>query len=144
MIGLKYNVIKTPSLVQNFQISKYLTKKEVTHDLQIHREIETYCATLWDTNCWKDTIYKVTLDFIFFVSYYYFRSYVLERSSGIEETGRLKWELALILLMCWVIVYFCIWKGPKSTGKVGTQWYIDYKKFCIIGLVLYFLTLSWD
>lgn len=44
---------------------------------------------------------------------------MLERSSGIEETGRLKWELALILLMCWVIVYFCIWKGPKSTGKVG-------------------------
>lgn len=48
----------------------------------------------------------------------FYQSYVLERSSGIEETGRLKWELALILLMCWVIVYFCIWKGPKSTGKV--------------------------
>uniref|UniRef100_A0A8W8JWE6 Transporter n=1 Tax=Magallana gigas TaxID=29159 RepID=A0A8W8JWE6_MAGGI len=55
----------------------------------------------------------------------FYQSYVLERSSGIEETGRLKWELALILLMCWVIVYFCIWKGPKSTGKVKV--YYEYR-----------------
>ncbi|XP_041348623.1 sodium- and chloride-dependent GABA transporter ine-like isoform X2 [Gigantopelta aegis] len=43
---------------------------------------------------------------------------VLGRTSGIEEQGVIKWELALILLLCWIIVYFCIWKGPKSTGKV--------------------------
>uniref|UniRef100_A0A8C2KGL0 Transporter n=1 Tax=Cyprinus carpio TaxID=7962 RepID=A0A8C2KGL0_CYPCA len=43
---------------------------------------------------------------------------VLSISSGIEEVGSLRWELALCLAIAWVICYFCIWKGPKSTGKV--------------------------
>ncbi|KAK3760902.1 hypothetical protein RRG08_042117 [Elysia crispata] len=48
----------------------------------------------------------------------FFIEKVLQKSSGIEEQGSVRWELLLILLMCWIIVYFCIWKGPKSTGKV--------------------------
>ncbi|KAK1800930.1 hypothetical protein P4O66_004691 [Electrophorus voltai] len=43
---------------------------------------------------------------------------VLSLSSGIDEVGELKWELALCLLAVWVICFFCIWKGVKSTGKV--------------------------
>lgn len=27
------------------------------------------------------------------------------------------WDLALCLLLAWVMCYFCIWKGIKSTGK---------------------------
>uniref|UniRef100_A0A8C1YEA3 Transporter n=1 Tax=Cyprinus carpio TaxID=7962 RepID=A0A8C1YEA3_CYPCA len=46
------------------------------------------------------------------------RRRVLSISSGIEEVGSLRWELALCLAIAWVICYFCIWKGPKSTGKV--------------------------
>ncbi|KAK3595742.1 hypothetical protein CHS0354_025370 [Potamilus streckersoni] len=48
----------------------------------------------------------------------FFERRLLEKTSGIDEAGVLKWDMALILLMCWIIVYFCIWKGPKSTGKV--------------------------
>lgn len=43
---------------------------------------------------------------------------VLGLSSGIDKIGSIRWELALCLLAAWVICYFCIWKGPKSTGKV--------------------------
>ncbi|XP_066864512.1 sodium- and chloride-dependent betaine transporter isoform X3 [Kogia breviceps] len=43
---------------------------------------------------------------------------VLGISSGIHELGALRWELALCLLLAWVVCYFCIWKGVKSTGKV--------------------------
>ncbi|XP_057412624.1 sodium- and chloride-dependent betaine transporter isoform X1 [Balaenoptera acutorostrata] len=43
---------------------------------------------------------------------------VLGLSSGIHELGALRWELALCLLLAWVVCYFCIWKGVKSTGKV--------------------------
>lgn len=32
--------------------------------------------------------------------------------------GALNWEVTLCLLACWVLVYFCVWKGVKSTGKV--------------------------
>ncbi|XP_016086244.1 sodium- and chloride-dependent GABA transporter 2-like [Sinocyclocheilus grahami] len=43
---------------------------------------------------------------------------VLRISSGIEEMGTLHWDLVLCLLLAWVLCYFCIWKGVKSTGKV--------------------------
>uniref|UniRef100_A0A8C1CZF7 Transporter n=1 Tax=Cyprinus carpio carpio TaxID=630221 RepID=A0A8C1CZF7_CYPCA len=46
------------------------------------------------------------------------RRNVLSISSGIDEVGGLKWELALCLLAVWIICFFCIWKGVKSTGKV--------------------------
>ncbi|XP_037533368.1 sodium- and chloride-dependent GABA transporter 2-like, partial [Nematolebias whitei] len=43
---------------------------------------------------------------------------VLSISGGIEELGNIRWELLLCLIVMWVICYFCIWKGVKSTGKV--------------------------
>ncbi|KAG9472196.1 sodium- and chloride-dependent GABA transporter 2-like [Eleutherodactylus coqui] len=43
---------------------------------------------------------------------------VLNISDGIDHIGSLRWELALCLLLAWIICYFCIWKGVKSTGKV--------------------------
>ncbi|KAI1883386.1 hypothetical protein AGOR_G00230900 [Albula goreensis] len=42
----------------------------------------------------------------------------LRISSGIDHIGVLHWDLAICLLLAWVICYFCIWKGVKSTGKV--------------------------
>uniref|UniRef100_A0A3B5M7W6 Transporter n=1 Tax=Xiphophorus couchianus TaxID=32473 RepID=A0A3B5M7W6_9TELE len=41
-----------------------------------------------------------------------------EISSGIDQMGSLNWDMALCLLIAWVMCYFCIWKGVKSTGKV--------------------------
>uniref|UniRef100_A0A4W5Q1W6 Transporter n=1 Tax=Hucho hucho TaxID=62062 RepID=A0A4W5Q1W6_9TELE len=43
---------------------------------------------------------------------------VLAISGGIEEVGSVRWEVLLCLIVMWVICYFCIWKGVKSTGKV--------------------------
>uniref|UniRef100_A0A8C5E5H3 Transporter n=1 Tax=Gouania willdenowi TaxID=441366 RepID=A0A8C5E5H3_GOUWI len=43
---------------------------------------------------------------------------VLGITNGIEDIGPVKWDLALCLLLVWVICFFCIWKGVKSTGKV--------------------------
>uniref|UniRef100_A0A8C5QTM8 Transporter n=1 Tax=Leptobrachium leishanense TaxID=445787 RepID=A0A8C5QTM8_9ANUR len=43
---------------------------------------------------------------------------VLQISSGLSVPGQLNWQMILCLLATWIIVYFCIWKGVKSTGKV--------------------------
>nr|XP_020455092.1 sodium- and chloride-dependent GABA transporter 2-like [Monopterus albus] len=40
------------------------------------------------------------------------------RLSDDLSLGKVHWDLALCLLAAWVICYFCIWKGVKSTGKV--------------------------
>ncbi|CAI5687367.1 unnamed protein product [Oreochromis niloticus] len=43
---------------------------------------------------------------------------VLNITGNIHEMGNIRWELALCLLLSWIICYFCVWKGVKSTGKV--------------------------
>ncbi|XP_038142315.1 sodium- and chloride-dependent GABA transporter 2-like isoform X2 [Cyprinodon tularosa] len=43
---------------------------------------------------------------------------ILNITGSIEELGSIRWELALCLLLSWIICYFCVWKGVKSTGKV--------------------------
>nr|XP_057933781.1 sodium- and chloride-dependent betaine transporter-like [Doryrhamphus excisus] len=40
------------------------------------------------------------------------------RMSDSMSLGKVHWDLALCLLLAWVICYFCIWKGIKTTGKV--------------------------
>ncbi|XP_063071115.1 sodium- and chloride-dependent GABA transporter 2-like [Engraulis encrasicolus] len=49
----------------------------------------------------------------------FWRYKVLRLSSGIEKLGDIQWELALCLLLAWVVVCFCIWKGIKSSGKAA-------------------------
>ncbi|XP_078520700.1 sodium- and chloride-dependent creatine transporter 1 [Lissotriton helveticus] len=43
---------------------------------------------------------------------------VLRISTGLDDVGPINWEMLLCLLACWVLVYFCVWKGVKSTGKI--------------------------
>ncbi|XP_073795901.1 sodium- and chloride-dependent creatine transporter 1 isoform X2 [Danio rerio] len=43
---------------------------------------------------------------------------VLRLSGGLDEVGDISGHMVLCLLATWIIVYFCIWKGVKSAGKV--------------------------
>ena len=47
------------------------------------------------------------------------RRRVLRISSGLEHIGTLNWDLAICLAVAWILCYFCIWKGVRSTGKVN-------------------------
>ena len=42
-------------------------------------------------------------------------------SRGIEDLGEMRWELAMCLLLAWLIVFLCLSKGVQSSGKVGVK-----------------------
>ncbi|XP_064634434.1 sodium- and chloride-dependent glycine transporter 1-like isoform X2 [Lineus longissimus] len=48
----------------------------------------------------------------------YFENYVLSKSAGMHEMGGIKWQLALCLLLAWLIVFLCLSRGVQSSGKV--------------------------
>ena len=47
-----------------------------------------------------------------------FRNRVLKISGGFEHPGSPQWELVGTLLLSWLMVYGCIFKGVKTSGKV--------------------------
>lgn len=53
---------------------------------------------------------------IIFLLLYRFK--VLDITDGIDEPGGLKWDITLCLLLAWIIVFACIAKGVKTSGKV--------------------------
>ncbi|KAI3372085.1 hypothetical protein L3Q82_006938 [Scortum barcoo] len=86
----------------------------------------------------------------------FFDHRLLEKTSSIEEAGGLRWELFGCLLASWVIVYLCIFKGVKSTGKV-VYFTALFPYFILLALlinnvqlpgakngILYFLTPVWS
>ncbi|KAL6099097.1 uncharacterized protein ACO6RY_18086 [Pungitius sinensis] len=74
------------------------------------------CNNTWNTpNC---TNIATNSSFSSTASQEFFKYKMLEQTSGVEEAGLIRWELFLILILAWVLIYFCIFKGVKSTGKV--------------------------
>ena len=45
----------------------------------------------------------------------------MDKADGFENLGKVKWELAVSLLGVFVIVYFALWKGINSSGKVSRR-----------------------
>ncbi|XP_073695831.1 sodium- and chloride-dependent GABA transporter ine [Garra rufa] len=74
------------------------------------------CNNTWNTANCSDHVTNSSSSST--ASQQFFNYKVLERTSGVEETGILRWELFLLLLLAWILVYLCIFKGVKSTGKV--------------------------
>ncbi|CAN7987502.1 unnamed protein product, partial [Ixodes pacificus] len=50
----------------------------------------------------------------------YFTRHLLElqHSSGIDDLGYVKWDMALCLFAVYIICYFSLWKGISTSGKV--------------------------
>ncbi|XP_023217228.1 sodium- and chloride-dependent GABA transporter 1-like [Centruroides sculpturatus] len=86
----------------------------------------------------------------------YWERSVLQLTDGIDNLGGIKWELALCLLISWIIVVICLIKGIKTSGKVvyfaATFPYFILITLLITGLiqegaftgVLYFITPTWN
>lgn len=64
----------------------------------------------------------------------FFRRGVLhiQDSNGIDDLGRPRWQLTSCLAVVIVLLYFSLWKGVKTSGKVGndtvTHKFLNVKK----------------
>ena len=67
----------------------------------------------------KTTSTCIILFHVFLVFFSLFRNKVLDITNGIDEVGGIKWDSCLTLLFAWCVVFACISKGIKSSGKVG-------------------------
>uniref|UniRef100_A0A1I7WP54 Transporter n=1 Tax=Heterorhabditis bacteriophora TaxID=37862 RepID=A0A1I7WP54_HETBA len=50
--------------------------------------------------------------------FYFYRVLEIQNSTGFDNLGGVKLSLALCLAFVFVLVYFALWKGPKSSGKM--------------------------
>ncbi|KAG1684329.1 Sodium-dependent serotonin transporter [Nymphon striatum] len=78
------------------------------------------CGNPWNTpNCSTAQERLNSSDFTSPAKEYY-NNHILfsNRSTGLDDMGPIKWDLSLCLLLVFVIVYFSLWKGVKSSGKV--------------------------
>ena len=48
----------------------------------------------------------------------FFFDRVLQISGSVNNIGGINWHVFFALLIIWIIIYFCVWKGVKSVGKV--------------------------
>jgi len=78
--------------------------------LQINNNVD-YCGTVQEAEK-NDTIKSTS------PSQEFYDRRVLKATEGIENFGGIRWELLGAVFGAWVIVYFCIWKSVKATGKV--------------------------
>uniref|UniRef100_A0A914ZPM3 Sodium-dependent serotonin transporter n=1 Tax=Parascaris univalens TaxID=6257 RepID=A0A914ZPM3_PARUN len=58
----------------------------------------------------------------------------MNRSGGFEDLGGIKPSLAFCLLIVFLLVYFALWKGPRSSGKV--VWVTATAPYIILTILL--------
>jgi len=71
------------------------------------------------------------LVFVLFLS-----NYILNKSPGIGFISSMEWPLVLSLLAAWVLVFICLIRGIKTSGKVRKKnkidWYIIFDNIIIL------------
>ncbi|XP_069043892.1 sodium- and chloride-dependent GABA transporter 2-like [Lepisosteus oculatus] len=81
------------------------------------------CENIWNTDACVDLDKRnhssnwTTLQNTSSAATEFWERHVLSISPGLEQLGSVRWPLLVCLVIMWVICYFCIWKGVRSTGK---------------------------
>jgi len=78
------------------------------------------CDNSWNTDkCWDGTLNATKpLNDTVSAPQEFFDHKMLNMTEGIHDLGGIRWELLGCLAVAWLLIYFCLWKGLKSTGKV--------------------------
>jgi hypothetical protein len=43
----------------------------------------------------------------------------LYKADGVDDLGAIRWPIVLSVFVVFIIVYFSLWKGVRSSGKVS-------------------------
>ena len=111
-INLNETINMAPNLLSNINLEldiQFDTNKAIDYiESAIKQMYTNYTIVL---NCSQDTI-SPTQEF--------YSRYLTEmhKSRGLENIGGIKIEMAFCLFLVFVTVYFALWKGIKSAGKV--------------------------
>ncbi|XP_069825432.1 sodium-dependent proline transporter-like isoform X1 [Dendropsophus ebraccatus] len=62
-------------------------------------------------------------------------------SSGLSDPGPVRWELALCLLAAWIIIFLCMIKGIRSSGKI-VYFTATFPYFVLVVLIIRGATLE--
>jgi len=79
------------------------------------------CNNTWNTEkCWDGSLNSSMKMFndTKSPSEEFFKHKILDMSDSIDNFGTPKWDLLGVVVLVWVFIYFAIWKGVKSTGKI--------------------------
>tara|TARA_Y100000310_G_scaffold315290_1_gene365648 strand:+ start:122 stop:1588 length:1467 start_codon:yes stop_codon:yes gene_type:complete len=71
----------------------------------------------------------------------YFFSSVLQLSESVDSIGSIVPAIFIALLICWVLIYFSVWKGVKSVSKV-VMWTVPLPIILLIVLLIRAFTLD--
>ncbi|OWF50839.1 sodium-dependent noradrenaline transporter-like [Mizuhopecten yessoensis] len=89
----------------------------------------------WDTNkTYLNRTYDANTSVSSAFEFYERGMLGLHKSNGINDLGPVKWELALCVLLTFVILYFSLWKSVKSAGKV--VWFTATIPYLILTILL--------
>ncbi|XP_064610216.1 sodium- and chloride-dependent glycine transporter 1-like [Liolophura sinensis] len=48
----------------------------------------------------------------------FWKRHVLNQTDGLHDIGTLRWQTTLCLILAWTVIFLCLAKGVKSSGKV--------------------------
>ncbi|XP_041377036.1 sodium-dependent dopamine transporter-like isoform X2 [Gigantopelta aegis] len=105
----------------------------------------TSCYNDWNSdNCWQvdwmqndtshNTTYNTNTSVSSTVEFFERGVLALHQSSGINDLGPVRWQLALCTFVTFTVLYLCLWKGVKSTGKV--VWVTATMPYVIMSILL--------
>uniref|UniRef100_A0A914PQI7 Sodium-dependent serotonin transporter n=1 Tax=Panagrolaimus davidi TaxID=227884 RepID=A0A914PQI7_9BILA len=81
-----------------------------------------HCNNTWNTHLCRDVLSNFSSDNSVHRTpsqeYYEFNVLESQKSTGFDDLGAIKPSLAFCMFLVFLTVYFALWKGPRSSGKV--------------------------
>jgi len=120
-VGMFYNTVIGWAVY--YFVQAFLSAAQFTYSDEVNSLPWTSCDNPWNSNSSCVLLSEVQGRNKTHLSSpaeeYYMRGVLeMQKSQGITELGAIKPSLALSTLAVFVLVYFALWKGVKSTGKV--------------------------